>query len=277
MNITNSVTHLHKKDGVWFLTFPVLEKEGICHGFSTRIGGVSTGFFSSMNLSFHRQDDPDLVRENHRRFAQAVGYDADRLVFSDQVHGTDLHVVTKDDAGKGIVRDSDIRKIDGLLTNEPEIPLITLYADCVPLYYYDPVQRVVALAHSGWRGTVSRIGACMTTKMKDVYGCRPENILCVIGPSICQDCYEVSEDVAEQFKQGFPEKYHSELLRDDHNGKYHLKLQAANKRILLDAGIRPEHMNVADLCTCCNPELLFSHRASGGRRGNLAAVIMLKG
>lgn len=271
----NTSTRLHETDGVCYLTFPILEREGILHAFSTRLGGVSTDIYSSMNLSFHREDDPEAVMENHRRLAAAVGYDSNRLVFSDQVHDTVIRKITREDAGKGIIRPSDIIGIDGLVTNEPDIPLMTFYADCVPLYFYDPVKRVAALAHSGWRGTRACMGRCMVRYMEREYGSRPEDIISVVGPSICRNCYEISEDVAEEFRTSFPEQILPELLRDDHNGKYHLNLHRANEYILQDAGLRPEHIGVTDLCTCCNPRLLFSHRASKGRRGNLGAVIML--
>ncbi len=275
INARNTSTRLHEKGGVCYLTFPILEKAGVVHAFSTRLGGVSTGIYASMNLSFHREDDPEAVMENHRRLAAAVGYDPDRLVFSDQVHDTVIRKVTREDAGKGIIRETDIIGIDGLVTNEPELPLMTFYADCVPFYFYDPVHRVAALAHSGWRGTRARMGRCMVQYMEREYGCRPEDIISVVGPSICQSCYEISEDVAEEFRTSFPEQILPELLRDDHNGKYHLNLHRANEYILQDAGLRPDHIGVTDLCTCCNPKLLFSHRASKGRRGNLGAVIML--
>lgn len=273
---TNHSTHIRNTQGVPYLTFRSLERPELVHGFSTRLGGISEGYLGTLNLSFHRGDRREAVLENHRRFAQAVGYDEARLVFSDQVHTTRIHKVTEADCGKGICRDSDIREIDGLVTDQPNIPLMTFYADCVPIFFYDPVRRVVALAHSGWRGTVAGMGRCMTEYMKTEYGSRPEDILCAIGPSICQNCYEVSEDVAEAFRQAFSEKEAADILKNTGNGKYHLDLWKANTYILQNAGIREEHIEVTDLCTCCNPELLYSHRASQGKRGNLAAVIMLK-
>ena len=214
--------------------------------------------------------------ENHRRLAQAVGYPYEKLVFSNQVHTTKIHKVTEADCGKGICRDSDIVGIDGLMTNVPGIPLMTFYADCVPLYFYDPKQRVVALAHSGWRGTVAGMGRVMVEAMKREYGSEPSDIVCAIGPSICQDCYEISGDVAETFRDAFTEAACADIMRDDKNGHYHLNLWKANQYILLQAGITKEHLATTDICTCCNPKLLYSHRASHGKRGNLAAVIMLQ-
>lgn len=243
-------------------------------GFSTRLGGVSKGYLGSMNLSFTRGDEEASVMENHRRFAQACGYDYTKLVFSDQVHKTNLRIVTKDDCGKGIVRERDFSEIDGLITQEVGIPLMTFYADCVPLFLYDPVQRVIATAHSGLRGTVGRIGMVVVQKMQELYGSKPEDIICAIGPSICKACYEVSKDVADACGV-YTEEQRKILLEDKGNGKYQLDLHQACYYNFTDAGVLPEHIALPDICTCCNPELLFSHRASGGRRGNLGGVIML--
>lgn len=247
----------------------------LLHGFSTRLGGVSRGHLSSMNLSFSRGDDRDNVIENHRRFAEAAGYDYTKLVFSDQVHDTAIHTVSAEDIGKGITVESDIKNIDGLITNERGIPLITFYADCVPLYLYDPVNSVVALAHSGWKGTVNNIGGIMVRKMCGLYGSRPEDIVCAIGPSICMDCYEISRDVADKFREAYSDKEFDSFIADKGNDKFQLDLHKACKYNFINAGIDEEHIAMPDLCTCCNSSLLYSHRASGGMRGNLAAVIML--
>lgn len=271
----NKTTQLHDADGVVYITFPGLSASGVLHGFSTRLGGISRGYLGSMNLSFHRGDDAEAVRENHRRLAKAIGYDETRAVFSDQIHKTRIYKVTQKDAGKGIVRETDILGIDGLVTDCPGIPLLTFYADCVPLFFHDPVKQVVALAHSGWRGTVSGMGAVMVTYMQKEYGCKAEDILCAIGPSICRSCYEIGEEVAEEFEKRFPREQYPNIMQAGQSHKYYLDLWQANRQILQEAGIRPEHIEVTDICTCCNPELLFSHRASHGKRGNLAAVIML--
>lgn len=271
----NKTTQLHDADGVVYITFPGLSASGVLHGFSTRLGGISRGYLGSMNLSFHRGDDAEAVRENHRRLAKAIGYDETRAVFSDQIHKTRIYKVTQKDAGKGIVRETDILGIDGLVTDCPGIPLLTFYADCVPLFFHDPVKQVVALAHSGWRGTVSGMGAVMVTYMQKEYGCKAEDILCAIGPSICRNCYEIGEEVAEEFEKRFPREQYPNIMQAGQSHKYYLDLWQANRQILQEAGIRPEHIEVTDICTCCNPELLFSHRASHGKRGNLAAVIML--
>lgn len=274
----SNTCQINENAGVTYITFPKLERynNDMLHGFSTRLGGVSKEHLGTMNLSFTRGDEVEAVLENHRRFAKALGYDESKLVFSNQVHLTNFYKVTSKDCGKGITRESDILEMDGLVTNEPDVPLITFYADCVPLFFYDPVKQVIAMAHSGWKGTVERIGAKMISYMGTEYGSKPEDIICAIAPSICQKCYEVSEDVALRFLEVYGDGYGDELLYKKENGKYQLNLHKACEVTLLDAGILPEHLDITDICTCCNPEFLFSHRASNGMRGNLAGVMMLK-
>ena len=164
--------------------------------------------------------------------------------------------------------------MDGLITDESGIVLGTFYADCVPLYFYDPVRKAVGLSHSGWRGTVARMGQVTIKRMEEEFGCRREHIVAAVGPSICQDCYEVSGDVAEAFQKEFA-GHEEQILKNGAEGKYQLDLWKDYELVLLDAGIRREHLQVTDVCTCCNPSYLFSHRASKGKRGNLGAFLML--
>ena len=262
-----------ERGGVPFLVFPKLSAaEGVVHGFSTRQGGVSRGIFSSMNLSFTRGDEEECVRENYARLGKAVGFDCGRLVLSDQTHTANIRVVTEEDAGKGFVRPKDYVDVDGLVTNVPGLTLATFYADCVPLYFVDPVHMAIGLAHSGWRGTAGRMGECMVREMERHFGSRPEELYAAIGPSICRDCYEVSEDVAAQFE------YLSGniVTPGKEKGKYQLDLWLANRTILEQAGILPDHIAVTDICTCHNSGYLFSHRVSGEKRGNMGAFLMLK-
>lgn len=259
-----------------YLYFPMLEETGIVkHCFTTRMGGVSQGCFESLNLSFTRGDDREAVKENFRRVSLALGTDYENFVFTDQTHTANVRRVGREDAGKGLVRKRDYSDIDGLITNEPGLALSAFYADCVPLYFVDPKRRAVGLSHSGWRGTVRRMGRETLLAMKREFQTEPEDVLCAVGPSICQSCYEISEDVAAEFQREFP-GHENELLQDKGNGKYQLDLWRANEIVLLEAGVRQEHLAVTSLCTCCNHKLLFSHRASHGKRGNLGAFICLK-
>lgn len=263
--------------GVEYLTFPLLEQTGLVrHLFTTRAGGVSQGIYSTMNLSYTRGDEKDAVDENYRRIAGVLGCEVSDIVCSDQTHTVNLRVATRQDGGKGILIPKDYRDVDGLMTDEPGLVLATFYADCVPLYFVDTKRRAVALAHSGWRGTVARMGRCVVEKMREVYGTDPKDIVAAVGPSICQDCYEVSEDVAEAFMKEFGKPGQAgQILIDKGSGKYQLDLWRANEIILQEAGILAEQIQVTDLCTCHNSDYLFSHRASRGRRGNLGAFLGL--
>jgi hypothetical protein len=264
---------LREEKDVPYFYFPLLEETNmVSHGFSTRLGGVSKGEFESMNFVTIRGDKIENVKENYRRICAAIGIDWTKLVVSKQTHTTNIKIVSKEDAGKGVLKERGYDNIDGLMTNEPGLPLVTMYADCVPLYFLDPVKKVIALSHSGWRGTVHRMGEVTIQKMQETYGCNPSDILACIGPSICRDCYEVGEEVALEFKENFRE---DEILTKKPNGKYQLDLWKANELILKQAGILENHLAVTNVCTCCNPKLLFSHRFTKGRRGNLAAFLCL--
>lgn len=266
-----------ERKGVPYLSFPLLERIGMVqHGFSTRLGGVSTGIFDSMNLSFVRGDREEAVQENYTRISAAIGIEKKNIVCSKQTHTTHVMGVGSEHAGNGVLYENQLEDIDGMITNVPGLCLTTFYADCVPLYFVDPVKKVIGLSHSGWKGTVGKIGAVTIQKMKAEYGCHSEDIYAAVGPSICQDCYEVSEDVIEAFKSAYQESEWEALFYKKENRKYQLNLWKANEIILLENGILPEHIAVTNVCTCCNPELLFSHRASQGRRGNLGAFLALQ-
>ncbi len=268
-------------DGIEYLTFPALEEKGVAsHLISTRIGGVSRGIYAAMNLGYHRGDDKAAVDENYRRIAALFHRTPDAIVCTDQTHTVNVRVATKEDGGKGVTRQMDYTDVDGLITNEPGLILRTSFADCVPLLFLDPGKRVIGCSHSGWRGTAGEMGRMTVEKMQAVYGCDPADILAAIGPSICRDCYEVSGDVAAVFETLFSQKRYDfvspdEILTATGDGKYRLDLWAANRAILLGAGILPSHLWITDICTCCNPQYLFSHRASMGKRGNFCAFIML--
>ena len=198
------------------------------------------------------------------------------MVLSRQTHTANVRVVTEEDKGKGIVRERDYTDVDGLVTNVPGICLVTSYADCVPLYFVDPIKKVIGLSHSGWRGTVGKIGKETVRVMKEHFWCDPADILAAVGPSICQDCYEVSGDVIEKFKEAFDEKDWDNLFYRKNNGKYQLDLWKANESVFRESGICKEHIAVTNVCTHCNSKILYSHRETGDKRGNLCAFLALK-
>lgn len=251
----------------WFGQVPLIKFtafEGldfIIHGFSTRLGGVSGGYFESLNLSYSRGDSKENVDENYERAARALGIGRNQLVFTNQVHGTCVCYARKEK--------SMYPQTDGLVTDEAGLVIATSYADCVPLYLVDVKKKVIGHSHSGWRGTKDRMGQITIEKMKEEFGSSPEDMIAVIGPSICRDCYEVSQDVALEFKTCLTGENYKKAVFPKENGKYHLDLWKANAIILEEAGVLKENIHVAGICTCCNSTLLFSHRASNGRRGNL--------
>ncbi|MDO4805366.1 MAG: polyphenol oxidase family protein, partial [Lachnospiraceae bacterium] len=177
--------------------------------------------------------------------------------------------VGRGDCGSGFLRPLAWRDVDGFITDEPGCVLSTFYADCVPLFFADPVHRAIGLSHSGWRGTANGIGMVTVDAMTREFGTNPADLICGIGPSICRDCYEVGEDVARYFTASCL------CASETDSDKYYLDLWEANKAILLGAGVREENITLPNLCTACNSDLLFSHRASKGRRGNLGAFLAI--
>lgn len=274
MTSDNAAYHLLQKDGLTYLSFSHLGKRpNLRHGFSTRLGGISEGIFASLNLAFNREDKAENVYENFRRFCNALEIDCDDLVFTDQKHEDKIRTVSAKDKGKGIIRPRDYQGIDALVTNVPGIPLAAFFADCVPLFFFDPVRKAIGVAHAGWRGTLLKIGAKTVKSLSQQYGSNPQDILAGIGPSIGPCCYEVGSDVADQFASAGFTQYG--CLRQKEKGLFLLDLQRANQQILLEAGLREENIAIADICTKCHKEIFFSHRGHEGKRGAMAAIIAL--
>lgn len=275
MNYISNKTILHEVGEVScpYITFEPLDSiPYIKHGFSTRLGGVSEGKYSTMNLSFSSGDTDENVYENHRRLAKSMGMECERMVSTHQVHTANIRVVTEQDCGKGVTIPKDWTDNDAHITNCPNVFLKISVADCVPVFLVDTEKKAVGAIHSGWRGTVLKISKKTIEKMKEVYGTDTKDITAVIGPSICQKCYEVSYDVCEKFIQIFGGKYTDSYIKE-FDGRYYLNLWEANRLILLEAGVKEENITISGLCTCCNHELLFSHRATKGERGGMAGFI----
>lgn len=272
--MTSNTLNIIKQDGLEYILFPKLAATGVVrHIFSTRLGGVSVGRYAEMNMSFTNGDKRENVLENYRRLCGAVGIEVSHLVLSKQTHTDNIKNVTEEDIGRGIFKEP-FSDIDGLITDRSGIALVTQYADCTPLLFCDPVNRVIASSHAGWRGTAKRIGAKTVEKMVGEYGCKRENIVVGIGPGIGRCCYEVDDPVYDAFAS-VPELNCEKVFVKKENGKYMLDNTEANRQILLAAGIKAENTDVSDLCTCCNSAELHSHRATHGERGNMAAIIEL--
>jgi hypothetical protein len=255
---------------------------GLSAGMSTRRGGLSRGSWAELNCGLHVDDLPEHVLQNRKILARAAGFPFAAWTCAEQVHGSEVAVVTEADKGAG--KDSlqtAIQGKDALVTNEAGIFLTALFADCVPLYFFDPHERVVGLAHAGWRGTVREIAGRMIAVMNSRFGCQPGNILAAIGPSIGGCCYEVDERVIREVGKLFPG--HAEAGRETppgvtrkENGRFLLDLKEINRQIMIKAGILPTHIEVSKWCTGCHPELFFSHRKQNGRTGRMVSWIGLE-
>ncbi|WP_341877309.1 peptidoglycan editing factor PgeF [Defluviitalea saccharophila] len=266
---------IHQKSNLFYITFPSFDQTNLVnHCFSTKLGGVSKGIFESLNLGFGRGDDDENVKRNYQILCSAIDVNYENLIFSNQVHGINIKVITKENPNQPIYTSGESEGIDGLITNMTKLPLVTLYADCVPLFFLDPVNKVVGLAHAGWRGTVNKIGLEMIKVFMDTFHSNPEDILVGIGPSIGKCCFEVDEPVAKEFEAAFPNA--DNIVYPQENYKYIVDLWEANKKVLGDSGITLSNITVTDLCTKCNKDIFFSHRGHNGKRGSLAAIIELK-
>lgn len=264
---------LKQNGDIEYYTVPSFEKTGLVrHCFSTRKGGVSDGCYSSMNFRFNCDDSKENVLENFRIMSECIGVDYNRIVVSKQVHEDNVHIVGDTDIGNGIIFDNKFDSVDALITDRTGICLVTLYADCVPIMFLDTKKCVIGSAHSGWKGTVKEIGAKTVEKMKNVYGSKPDDILCAIGPSIRVDHFEVGDDVARIFINKFGAD-----TAVKYGEKYHVDMQLAIKKQLLASGIPSENIDDCGICTYCNSDIFFSHRKTNGRRGNFGAFIELIG
>ena len=264
----------HTTDGVGYYSFPSFDALGfVDNAFSTRMGGVSEGIYATMNLGFGRGDADENVRENYRRFCSAVGVSDADVVLSAQTHLCEIYEATAADRGRGITFPRGYTDIDGLMTDVPGVVLCTHYADCVPLLFVDPAHRAVAAAHAGWRGTVGRIGAVTLQRMHERYGTEPADVYAAIAPSIGGCCFEVDAPVWEAFSE--MDVFDGGCYRAQ-GEKYVIDLWEVNRRVLVAAGVPAEHITVTDLCTRCHPDTFWSHRATNGQRGSLAAFIGIK-
>ena len=272
-NFNSKTMTLNENNGVYFLKYRRLDEiDFIHHAFSTKHGGVSKGIFESMNLSFEH-DDFDDVTKNYKRFCDAAGFVFEDLVASSQDHHTFVRVCTDKQKGIGIYKEKDIQSVDALITNTPGLTLVTYYADCTPLFFVDTDKKAIGLAHAGWRGTVGRIGEKVIEKMAENYNTMPEDLICAIGPAISKCCYEVDKECADHFYD-LPFDHKKYVFPKD-DGKYMIDLLSANKEILKGCGVREENIVLSDLCTKCNSDLLWSHRATNGKRGTMSAFMRI--
>lgn len=247
------------------------DASGLTAGFSMRTGGVSMPPRDTLNLALHVGDDDKAVLENRSKLMAKIGFTLDAFTCAEQVHENHVKIVGLSDRGKGSRhREEAIVGTDGLLTQEKDVCLVSFYADCVPLYFYEPERKIIGLAHAGWRGTVSQIGKEMVRKMVEELDADPSCILAAIGPSIGSCCYEIDSRIASQFEQLFPKH---QVIQPNSRGRYMLDLKESNRQIMIKAGILPENISVTRYCTGCDTSRFYSFRMEQGQTGRMASWI----
>jgi len=257
----------HKEGELVYYSIDAFTKTKLVRaGMSTRLGGVSVGETATLNLGFNKKDTRENVLKNYDIICSSLGIDYKKLVLSNQVHENKVRIITSDDCGKGITKESDIIGIDAFVCGEKNVPFVIFCADCVPVFFLDTKKEVAALAHSGWRSTAKNISGEVIKTMKSRFGSDASDIICAIGPSIGQCCFEVDEDVAMMFDERFCEK---------HGEKYHIDLWGVIHSQLDSAGISKDNITLANICTCCNGSEFFSNRAHKGKIGLMGAFMEL--
>lgn len=270
------------RDPALFMLEPWTIFDKVSVGFTGRHGGTSKVPYESLNCAFHVGDETIDVINNRKSVVETIGFANHAWTCGEQVHSNHVEIVHLEDKGRGSVdRSSAFQNTDGLLTNVPGILLTSFYADCVPLYFYDPQKQVVGLAHAGWKGTVSKIASIMVDKMVQEYGSSVHDIRAAIAPSIGPCCYEVDDKVMlvvydlEEDIMGNNKRPSSWYLNKN-DGKSMLNLKEINRQIMMKAGILPTHIECTTYCTSCRNDLFFSYRKDGGTTGRMASWIGIK-
>ena len=253
------------------LEFLISENISAPHGFTTRLGGVSTGYLGSLNIGMHRGDNPENVCKNYCLLANALGFSTKKLVLANQIHTDIVLVVTETDC-LGSLSHRDYPECDALVTNTPGVALVVFTADCTPILFHDPVTGAVGAAHAGWRGTAAGIAAKTVETMVSAFGCRPENICTAIGPNIGPCCFETNADVPEAMISALGQDAGVYIRRE--KDKFFVDLKGLNALWLRRKGIT--NLEIATQCTACQPDTFWSHRVTKGQRGSQGAVILRK-
>lgn len=274
----NKNLNVVNKDDITYLTSPVYDELSfINNGFSTRLGGVSEGVCSTMNFAYNQHDNPENVYKNYQFFCDATGIDINKIITTKQVHSNKVVKLDENHSFRSIREPGcDFPSVDGVITNIPGVTLFAFSADCSLIMLVDPVNKAIGLCHSGWRGTVGRISQNALNMMSENYGTNPEDVIVTIGPSICQECFEVEWDMIEEARKGFDPKDYDKIYYKKNDTKYQFNLWEANRIVLLESKIKQDNIFMPNLCTKCNPELLFSHRNMGLNRGTLIAFLGIK-
>lgn len=245
-------------------------------GFSTKIGGTSVDKYKSMNLALHVNDSEESVVNNRKILSKKIDFSFDAWTCAEQVHCCNIEVVNNSNRGRGRLEQKDaISRTDGLVTDLSDILLTSYYADCVPLYFIDPKQKVIGLAHAGWKGTLFSIGSKMIELYVSNFDSKREDIRVAIGPSIGQCCYEVNSEIIDRFTETLGTLPVDSVINKK-QGSYNIDLKSINYQIIKSAGITPENIELSSWCTSCNSDLFFSYRRDKGITGRMASWIGFK-
>lgn len=265
---------IEKKENLEYITFDNLTETGMVrHCFTTRHGGVSTEHWATMNMGLSRGENMETVRRNYRILADAVGFTMDNFVTSQQTHTTNVRQVMAEDKGKGVWTERGYTDVDGLITNEKNIPLVIFGADCVPVFLLDRKNKAIGVAHCGWMGTGKRMAERILQEMMQVFGTDPADVIAAIGPSIGKCCFQVDAPVVNLFKENIP--WAEDIIFDDPSaeGKFKIDLWETNRRLLAEMGVKD--IEISGLCTKCDQVRFYSHRGMGEKRGVMAGVMEL--
>ncbi len=262
-----------KGNNIMYFAMPSFDETNMVkHSFTTRIGGYSAENFQALNLGRKTGDTDENVCNNYNSIFEELGLDMKKIVVSDQIHSDNIHIVRSDDKVIGNISDNTLDGVDALITDVQDVVLVTYYADCTPLFFLDTKNRVIALAHSGWKGTVSKIGLKVVQTMIEHFDSDVNDIIAGIGPCIGPCCYEVDDPVIDRFKETLNYKSYFKHKYDD---KYDLDLTEANKLVLLEAGLPLENISLANLCTHCEEDYFYSYRRDNGTTGRMCEIMSL--
>ncbi|MGD9568796.1 MAG: peptidoglycan editing factor PgeF [Sedimentibacter sp.] len=265
--------NLNENQGFKYITFPSFEKyDNLVHCFTTRKGGVSQGSFESMNIGFSTGDRDENIKRNIEIMAENLGINVEDIVETNQTHTNNIKYVTEEHKGR-VFGETAFKDVDGIYTDKRNLALMSFHADCTPVFFYDPVKKVIALAHAGWRGTLLNIAGIMVKALVKNFNSDPKDIITAIGPSLGACCFEVDKDVADMF---LDENEELKKFMEIKGIKYHFNLWEINKYLLMREGIKEENIEISGICTKCNNDMFFSHRVQGGKRGLMAGILMMK-
>lgn len=259
-------------NGIEAISYNAWLQQGINIAFSSRFGGVSRGIYTSLNLGLHVGDQNEMVLTNRQRYLAIFNAGLDDAVCCEQVHGNQVVKIDASHRGRGAKALNDVIKgYDAMITIEPGIYLLAFFADCIPLYFFDPVHRAIGLAHSGWKGTMGRIAIRTLAAMQKEFGTCSSDLQVLIGPGIGPCCFEIQTDLARQVSSGLDNLH--DIINTNQTGNLFWDLQESNRQLLLQAGVNSQNIGVCRICTSCNQDMFYSYRKENGRTGRMGALI----